>query len=100
VIKVLKAAFLRWFNGGVFSYAGALAYTTLFSLGPTLLLIVTIAGFFFGRKAAETRVFEEIQRLVGTEGAQEVCWLVCELDGVRVYQSGRNVIVSRADINP
>ena len=37
---------------------------------------------------------------VGTEGAQEVCWLVCELDGVRVYQSGRNVIVSRADINP
>ncbi len=72
VIKVLKAAFLRWFNGGVFSYAGALAYTTLFSLGPTLLLIVTIAGFFFGRKAAETRVFEEIQRLVGTEGAQTV----------------------------
>jgi len=37
---------------------------------------------------------------VGTEGAQEVCWLVCELDGVRVYQSGRNVIVSCADINP
>jgi hypothetical protein len=37
---------------------------------------------------------------VGSGAAEEVCWLVCELDGVRVYQSGRNVIVSRADINP
>jgi hypothetical protein len=37
---------------------------------------------------------------VGSGAAEEVSWLVAELDGVRVYQSGRNVIVSRADINP
>ena len=37
---------------------------------------------------------------VGSGAAEEVSWLVAELDGARVYQSGRNVIVSRADINP
>lgn len=37
---------------------------------------------------------------VGTEQAEEVCWLVTELDGVRVYQQGNSVIVSRKDMNP
>ena len=37
---------------------------------------------------------------VGTEGAQEVCWLVCEMDGVRVYQQGNNIVVTRKDMNP
>ena len=37
---------------------------------------------------------------VGSGESSEVCWLVAELDGVRVYQSGRHVIVTRDDINP
>ena len=37
---------------------------------------------------------------VGTEQAEEVCWLVCELDGVRVYQQGLNIVVTRKDLNP
>ena len=36
----------------------------------------------------------------GTPDACEVCWLVTELDGVRVYQQGDGVIVTRADIYP
>lgn len=53
--------------------------------------VLLVGGRMFKRRAIKG---------VGTEDSQEVCWLVCELDGVRVYQSGRNVIVSRADINP
>lgn len=37
---------------------------------------------------------------VGTPEAREVCWLVTEIDGVRVYQSGANVIVTKQDIYP
>lgn len=37
---------------------------------------------------------------VGTELAEEVCWLVAELDGVRVYQQGLNIVVTRKDLNP
>lgn len=36
----------------------------------------------------------------GTPEAREECWLVAELDGVRVYQQGAHVIVTRQDINP
>ena len=49
------------------------------------------AGRMFKRRAIKG---------AGTEGAEEVCWLVVELDGVRVYQSGKNVIVTKEDVNP
>jgi hypothetical protein len=37
---------------------------------------------------------------VGTDAAEEVCWLVAELDGVRVFQHGRNIVVTKRDMNP
>jgi hypothetical protein len=37
---------------------------------------------------------------VGSEGAEGVCWLVAELDGVRLYHSGQNIIMTKQDINP
>ena len=36
----------------------------------------------------------------GSENAQEVCWLVAEIDGVRLYQNGNEIILTRQDMNP
>ena len=36
----------------------------------------------------------------GSGMASEVCWLVAEIDVVRVYQEGKNVIVTREDLYP
>ncbi len=36
----------------------------------------------------------------GSENAQEVCWLVAEIDGVRLYQNGNQIILTRQDMNP
>ena len=37
---------------------------------------------------------------VGSGNAEEVCWLVAEMDGVRVYHQGNSVIVTKNDMNP
>lgn len=39
-------------------------------------------------------------KAAGTERAYEVSFLVAELNGVRVYQSGRDVIVTTQDLYP
>lgn len=39
-------------------------------------------------------------KAVGTESAHEVSFLVAELNGVRVYQSGNSVIVTTQDLYP
>jgi hypothetical protein len=36
----------------------------------------------------------------GAGSGEETCWLVAELDGVRVYQQGNHIVVTRQDLYP
>jgi len=59
--------------------------------GEITVSLLETSGRMFKRRAIKG---------VGTGQSEEVCWLVCELDGVRVYQQGRNIVVTRSDLNP
>jgi membrane protein len=50
----------------------ALAYYTILSLAPLLVLAVSIGGLVFGRKAAEGQIVWQFQDTIGTQGAQAV----------------------------
>lgn len=36
----------------------------------------------------------------GSEAAEEVCWLVAELDGVRIYQQGNQIVMTKGEMYP
>lgn len=57
----------------------------------TVSLIARGQGRMFKRRAVKA---------AGTPAAHETCWLVAELNGVRVYQRGLYVIVTTEDLNP
>jgi membrane protein len=50
----------------------ALAYYSAFSLAPLLVLLIAITGFVFGRDAVQGHLSEQVQSLVGSEGAKAV----------------------------
>jgi membrane protein len=50
----------------------ALAFYTVFSLGPILLLAVVVAGFFFGQGAAQGEIHQQVSTLIGAKAAAEV----------------------------
>jgi len=50
----------------------ALAFYTVFSLGPILLLAVAVAGFFFGQGTARGEIHEQITNLIGPQAAAQV----------------------------
>lgn len=52
-----------------FKMAAALSYYSAFSLGPLLIIVIAIAGFFFGEDAAKGQIFSELKNLVGPDGA-------------------------------
>lgn len=52
--------------------SASLAYYTLFSLAPLLLLIISVAGAFFGKDAVKGSVFTELNDLIGNEAAAQV----------------------------
>ena len=58
-----------WLDDDASSMGAALAYYTLFSIAPLLLIAIAVAGFFFGQEAARGEIVGQIQQLIGREGA-------------------------------
>ncbi|MDP4173821.1 MAG: YihY/virulence factor BrkB family protein [Bacteroidota bacterium] len=48
----------------------ALAYYTVFSLAPLLLIAIAVAGLIFGSDAASGRIYDEVKGLIGGQGAE------------------------------
>ncbi len=63
---------IGWMNHNASRTGAALAFYTVFSLAPILLLSIAIAGLFFGEQAARGEIFEQIRGLVGPSGAAAV----------------------------
>jgi membrane protein len=54
----------------------ALAYYSVFSIGPLLLIAITIAGVFVGKASVQTQVFKQLSTVIGPDGAQTVSLLL------------------------
>src|SRR3569833_3462688 len=50
----------------------ALSYYTLFSIAPLLIIVIAVAGLFFGADAVRGVIFAQLQALMGTEGAEAI----------------------------
>ncbi|KAM3107147.1 YihY/virulence factor BrkB family protein [Phormidesmis sp. 146-33] len=72
VVKILKDTVAEWSEDNVPLLAAALAYYTVFSLAPLLLIAIAIAGAVFGEEAAKGELIGQIQGLVGSEGAEAI----------------------------
>jgi membrane protein len=69
---VLWTAFLKWQSDKVPRLGAALAFYTVFSLAPLLVIAITIGGMFFGEEAAEGRVAVELRGMFGAETADAI----------------------------
>src|SRR5437773_1156114 len=58
------------------SMGAALSYYALFSIAPLLLIVIGVAGYFFGEQAARGEIFGQVAGLIGPEGARAVEGLV------------------------
>jgi membrane protein len=73
---LLKETFQEWKDDEALELGAALAYYTLFSLAPLLLIIIAIAGLVWGREAVQGQIVQQIQGLVGRQGAEAVQTMV------------------------
>jgi membrane protein len=58
-----------WVDDFAPSMGAALAYYTLFSIAPLLIIVIAIAGLVFGQDAARGEIVAQIQGLIGRDGA-------------------------------
>ncbi len=69
---LLKKTATEWWNDNTFRLAAALAFYTIFSVAPVLLIAVGGASLFFARETAVNRVVHELRQLVGSQGADAI----------------------------
>jgi len=67
---LLKTTFSQWRQDQASLMAAALAYYTVFSLAPLLIIVIAIAGAVFGEQTAKGELVTQIQGLIGKDGAQ------------------------------
>ncbi|MGJ9418815.1 YihY/virulence factor BrkB family protein [Massilia sp. CMS3.1] len=72
IVHILKCAVMEWLAHRAASKGAALAFYTLFSLAPILVLVIAVAGFFYGAEAAQGQLLNELRGLVGKEGAETI----------------------------
>lgn len=69
---MLKDSFKGFSEDKVPKLGGSLAYFTIFSIGPLLLVIIFLAGIFLGKQAVEGSLNSQMAQLVGAGAAQQI----------------------------
>ena len=69
---LLKETAADWMADNAPRLGASLAYYTVFSISPLMIIVLAIAGFWFGREAASKQLFNEISGLIGPGGLQAI----------------------------
>jgi membrane protein len=72
IFQLIKASGNGFIDDKVIKLSAALAYYTVFSIGPTIIIIIYLAGVIYGQQAVEGTVFEELRDLVGAQAAAQI----------------------------
>lgn len=70
--KILSATFVGFIDDNGLKLSASLAYYTIFSIAPLLILVISIAGLVLGPKAAENKLYPEIAHYVGAQAAAQI----------------------------
>lgn len=72
VFRLLADTGHAFSEDNAFKLSAALSYYTIFALGPVLIIIISLAGIFFGKEAVSGRIYEQINQLVGNDAALQI----------------------------
>ncbi|CAH1212363.1 Ribonuclease BN [Candidatus Nitrotoga sp. BS] len=69
ILNLFKATFSAWIEDNAQSMGAALAYYTVFSIAPLLLIVISVAGLIFGAEVAREEIITQLNSLMGKTGA-------------------------------
>ncbi|GAB2769330.1 YihY/virulence factor BrkB family protein [Salinimicrobium soli] len=70
--SLIKKAYFSWNRNDPWARSATIAYYALFSLPSLLIIVVTVAGYFFGQSAVQGRITEQINNFIGEEPARAI----------------------------
>jgi membrane protein len=71
-LSILKTAFKGWWVRDPFRESAVIAYYSIFSLPGLLVVMVTLAGYFFGGEVVNKHITNQITEMLGAETATQI----------------------------
>jgi len=81
--KVIKKAAVEFNDDNGFKLAASLSYSTIFAIGPLLIVVISLAGIFYGHDAVQGRIYHQIRGLVGERAAVEIQDIIKNIQATR-----------------
>ncbi|SDD36423.1 YihY/virulence factor BrkB family protein [Williamwhitmania taraxaci] len=72
IFTLLKTTFKKWWDRDPFSQSEIVAYNAIFSLPGLLVVVLAIAGYFFGGDAVSGKLHSEVSQTMGTDTADQI----------------------------
>jgi membrane protein len=72
MFRLLRQTFTLWLDSHAFVYAGALAFFTVFSIAPVVIVAVAVVSVALGDEAASGQILAELQGTIGPQAAEFV----------------------------
>jgi membrane protein len=69
---LFKEAYSEWSKDKVPRLGAALAYYTLFSLAPLLIIVIAVVGLLLGQQEVEGQIVEQVENWIGKDGAKAI----------------------------
>jgi membrane protein len=85
---IVRQAFTEFFNDHGMKLSAALSYYTIFALGPVLIILISLAGIFFGKDAVAGKLYWQIQGLVGSQAAIQIQEIISNIEQSQLSRSG------------
>ena len=76
VFKLLKETFDSWMEDNALRLSAALAYYSIFSIAPLLVIAISVAGLVLGEEAVRGQLGEQLQGTIGKQAAEAVQTMV------------------------
>jgi len=72
VFFYIKQVFKEFSADNILKYSASLAYYTVFSIAPLLVIVSALLGFFFGKEAMQGQIYQQLNHLVGNLAAMQI----------------------------
>jgi len=70
--QVLVQSFKNFMDDKILKLSASLAYTTVFSFGPLLVVIIFLCSIFLGQEAVQGRIYGQMKQFVGPDAALQL----------------------------
>jgi membrane protein len=92
--QVLVQSFKNFGTDKIAKYSASLAYTTVFSLGPLLIVIIFLCSIFFGQEATQGKIYSQMQQFIGNDAALQLQTIIknASLSGKGTFSATIGVI--------